>query len=403
MPLVASRSPSSLPLLLLAVLASACPHDAPTVSDGATPSSTPTPESVGKPAAPNEKAAPVLPLADVEPSSLDPDETVIFLPTFAVLQGGKWRVPLDAWVFEPEEDDIGRYATVEAIAEALEAVPGSPESHVIAKNLRPFVVDNERNQMVAVRRGAHAVRVGPTGPDGRARAVVEIPEGDPAAAGEGTPPWVELEVVMPRGDDRRFVARAQLLPDEGISLVSDVDDTVKITNVLDKREMLRNTFLLPYRAVPGMPEAYQRYAAQGVAIHYVSASPLPLYGALVQFAQKAGFPSGSLALRPFRWTDGTAIELLDPSESYKTETIAAIVESFEHRAFVLVGDTGERDPEIYAAIARRYPDRVRSIWLRDPVAGGTPGVDERLQAVYDGLPRSLWHVIVDGGGLPERL
>ena len=70
---------------------------------------------------------------------------------------------------------------------------------------------------------------------------------------------------------------------------------------------------------------------------------------------------------------------------------------------MLVGDTGERDPEIYAAIARRYPDRVRSIWLRDPVAGGTPGVQARLEAAYEGLPRSLWHLIVDGTGLPDSL
>jgi hypothetical protein len=349
------------------------------------------------------KAPPPLPLADVEPSSLDPDETAAFLPTFAMLRDGVWHVPVDAWVYEPEEDDIGRLATVEAMAEALELVPGSPESDAIAKNLRPFVVDNERAQWVALRRGAHAVRVGPTSADGRARAILELPEGDPATAGEGTPPWVELEVVMPRGDGRRFAAWSQLLPDDGVSLVSDIDDTIKITHVLDQREMLANTFLRPYRAVPGMAEAYRRFAEQGVAFHYVSASPLPLLGALSELATREGFPRGSLALRPFRWVDGTAIELLEPSEAYKTETIAAIVESFERRAFVLVGDTGERDPEIYAAIARRFPDRVRSIWLRDPVAGGTPGVQARLEAVYDGLPRALWHLVEDGSGLPDAL
>lgn len=388
-------------LLLLVALASACPRtaDAPSVGQGAgTPTSDATVEA-GAAVPPT----PPRPLAEVEPSSLDPDETVSFLPTFAVLRDGVWRVPVDAWVYEPEEDDIGRYATVKAIAEALELAPGSPESHVIAKNLRPFVVDNERDQWVALRRGAHALRLGPTSADGRVSSILELPMGDPEAAGEGTPPWVELEVVMPRGDDRRMAAWAQLLPDDGISLVSDIDDTIKITNVLDKREMLANTFLRPYRAVPGMAAAYQRFAAQGVAFHYVSASPLPLLGALGELGAREGFPRGSLALRPFRWVDGTAIDLLEPSETYKTETIAAIIESFERRAFVLVGDTGERDPEIYATIARRFPDRVRAIWLRDPVDGGTPGVQERLDAVYEGLPRSLWHLVVDGTELPQTL
>lgn len=399
-PLVSLRS--SLSLVLLASLSSACPRtsDAPAgggVADAAPTAATPPAAEAPAP------APPPLPVVDVEPSTLDPDEAVSFLPTFAVLREGTWRVPVDAWIYEPEEDDIGRFATVKALAEALELAPGSPESDMIARNLRPFVVDNERNQWVAVRRGAHAVRVGPSGPDGRAASVLELPAGDPASVGEGTPPWVELEVVLPRRDGRRLAAWAQLLPDEGVSVVSDIDDTIKITNVLDKREMLANTFLREYQAVPGMAEAYRRFAGQGVAFHYVSASPLPLLGRLSSLAAREGFPRGSLALRPFRWVDGTAIELLEPSETYKTDTITAIVESFEQRAFVLVGDTGERDPEIYAAIARRFPTRVRSIWLRDPTAGGTPGVQARLELAYEGLPRSLWHVIVDGTELPATL
>lgn len=400
MPPLASRS-SSLLLPLFAVLATACPHASEAPAVGGAAAATPT--AGGTAPEPKTKPAPLLPLADVEPSSLDSDETVAFLPTFATLQDGRWRVPVDAWVYEPEEDDLGRLATLKGLAEALEVVPGSPESDTIAHNLRPFVVDNERDEWVSMRRGPHAARVGPTTPDGRAHAILEIPAGDPAAEGEGAPPWIELEVVMARRDGRRFSAWAQLLPDDGVSLVSDIDDTIKITNVLDRPEMLANTFLRAYQAVPGMAEAYRRFAAQGVALHYVSASPLPLLAALQALAAREGFPRGSLVLRPFRWIDGTALELLDPSETFKTEAIAAIVESFERRTFVLVGDTGERDPEIYAAIARRFPDRVRSIWLRDPVPGGTPGVQARLDAAYEGLPRSLWHVIVDGTGLPADL
>jgi Uncharacterized conserved protein (DUF2183) len=400
-PLAAPRSPSL--LLMLALVVPACPHADPSPAGRPADAALLTPSSLAAPEGPAPTLAPPLPLADVEPSTLDSDESVSFLPTFAVLRDGTWRVPVDAWVYEPEADDLGRLATVTAIAEALEHTADSPESDTIAANLRPFVVDNERGEWVAMRRGPHAVRVGPTTPDGRAASILTIPEGDPATVGEGTPPWLALEVVLPRGDDRRLSAWAQLLPDEGVSVVSDIDDTIKITNVLDRREMLANTFLRPYRAVPGMAGAYRRFAAQGVAFHYVSASPLPLLGALAELAGREGFPRGSLALRPFRWVDGTAIELLEPSEGYKTAIIAAIIASFERRAFVLIGDTGERDPEIYADIARRFPGRIRAIHLRDPVAGGTPGVQARLEAAYEGLPRSLWHVIVDGEGLPATL
>ena len=337
---------------------------------------------------------------EVEPSTIDDDETAMFLPTYAVLREGSWQIPVDAWVFEPEEDALGRRALLKLLGEGLELVPGSPESDVVANNLRPFVADNERNEWVAVTRGTHAQRVGPTAPNGRAHGTLTIPSGDPATEGQGTPAWVELSVVMPKGDGRRLSAWSQLVPDDGISVISDIDDTIKITEVLDKRKLLENTFLRPPKAVPGMAEAYRRWADGGVAFHYVSASPLPLLGALVGFTHDAGFPRGSLSLRPFRWADGTAIELAGPSESYKREVIGQLLGAFDKRRFVLVGDTGERDPEIYADIAREHPERIHSVYLRDPTSGGTPGLTERLDVVFEGVPRSMWHVVTDGSGLP---
>lgn len=346
---------------------------------------------------------PTPPPPEIEPSTLKDDETVAFVPTYAVRRQGAWRIPVDAWVYEPESDAPGRSALLGVVAGVLELVPGSAQSETVADNLRPFVVDNERGKFVALGRGGHAVRVGPTAANGRAAGTLTIPFGDPALADEGTAPWLELSVVMPPADERRYTAWSQLLSDEGISVISDIDDTIKITEVHDNKALLRNTFLLPFVAVPGMAEAYRRWADAGVAFHYVSASPLPLLHALEEFREQAGFPRGSMALRPFRWVDGTAFDLLEPSEGYKREAIGAVLGTFERRTFVLVGDTGERDPEIYAQVARDHPGRIRSIHLRDPRAGGTPGLAARLDAVFEGLPDSLWHVITDGTGLPEAL
>lgn len=386
---------SSLPWVCLVSLLCACPGGSTPgqgAGEGAGPEPTPSEPTPSEPTPP-EPTPPA-----VEPSNLADDETVSFLPTFAVQRDGAWQVPVDAWVYEPEDGALGRSALLEVVAEALELVPGSPESDAVAYALRPFVVDNERGKWVALWRGHHAARVGPTTANGRARGTLSIPAGDPSTEGEGTPPWVELRVVLRPDDARRFSAWSQLLPDEGISVISDIDDTIKITEVLDKKTMLLNTFARPYRAVPGMAEAYRRWADARVAFHYVSASPLPLLGALSRFASASGFPRGSLALRSFRWRDGTAFDLLEPSESYKREAIEAIVGSFERRAFVLVGDTGERDPEIYAAVARAHPGRIRSIVLRDPQVGGTPGLEARLEAVFEGLPPA--QVIADGTQLP---
>ncbi len=336
----------------------------------------------------------------VEPSTLASDEVVAFFPTFAVVRDGAWQLPIDAWVYEPEDDAIVRRAAIELVAKAMGRAADGPESEVIAANLRPFFVDNERGEWVALRAGSHVVRLGPTTPDGRAAGTLSIELDDPVTRGQGSPPWVQLSVVLREGDEREFGAWSQLLADEGTSVISDIDDTIKVTGVTDRKTMLENTFLRPFEAVPMMAAAYQRWADKGMAFHYLSASPRPLQGALSRMLADEKFPRGTLSLRPFRWIDGSALDLLSSSQDYKLGKIADIIESFDERRFVLVGDTGEHDPEIYAAVARRFSDRVSAVYLRDPTPGGTPGLAERLDTAFEGLPPTLWHVILDGNTMP---
>ncbi|MEM7152954.1 MAG: App1 family protein [Myxococcota bacterium] len=356
----------------------------------------------GEPESPAPASPPPMPeyeLAQVDPSTLASDEVVRFLPTFGVLRGSTWDIPIEAWVFEPEYDSLSRRVVLELFGDAISVPDGWSADAKVRARLQPFVVDNERGEYLALRRGPHAARVGPTTPSGRARGAFELPVDTPVPHGERS--WVELEVVVREGDTRRFSAWAQLLADEGVSVISDVDDTIKVTEVHDRKAMFENTFLRDPVAVPKMAAVYERWAEQDVAFHYVSASPLPLLDAMAEFARDEGFPRGSFALRPFRWRAGEMIDLLAPSEAYKKTTIATIIRSFSTRQFVLIGDTGEHDPEIYAAIARQFPGRVRSVYLRDPRPGGTPGLQARLDAAFEGLDAVPRHVIRDGADLPE--
>ena len=61
---------------------------------------------------------------------------------------------------------------------------------------------------------------------------------------------------------RTQAGRALRVPNQGISIISDIDDTVRITNVLNKHEMLMNTFVRPLKAVPDMSSLYQNAAAR---------------------------------------------------------------------------------------------------------------------------------------------
>ena len=88
--------------------------------------------------------------------------------------------------------------------------------------------------------------------------------------------WLRYRADTSDGDERQLGGAVQLLPPRGVSVVSDVDDTIKISQVADHRELLNNTFLRPMEAVPGMPALYRRWAKDGAAFHYVTASPWQL-------------------------------------------------------------------------------------------------------------------------------
>jgi phosphatidate phosphatase APP1 len=195
-----------------------------------------------------------------------------------------------------------------------------------------------------------------------------------------------------------FEGEVYLLDAAGLCVISDIDDTIKISEVRDRDALLRNTFLRPYRAVEGMAEVYAEWAQRpAVSFHYVSASPWQLFRPLRDFLKDAGFPEGPMELKHFRWTDSSFFNLFASPEEYKPAVIAPLLERLPGRRFVLVGDSGEKDPEIYAALARRYPAQVVRILIRD-VTGEGPNA-ERFGTVFVGLPPDLWRIFRDPAGV----
>jgi len=340
--------------------------------------------------------------------SLDDDEEVLVLDTAAspAGDGSGWEVDLHAWVYEPEEDSAERRLVLQGLKKTVGISPHDPDAEALfAARALLFLGDNERGERVTLRLAGHEVALPPTGADGHGRVTVrlELPPASPAAAAGASPTaptsprWLPTAVLLPPGDPRSFTGGVQLVPARGISVLSDIDDTVKVTGVTDKRELLANTFLRPFRAVPGMAAAYTRWAAQGAAFHYLSSSPWQLYPALTAFLQEAGFPRGSMQLRHFRVPDGSFWGLLAAPETYKIPAIEAILRRHPARGFFLVGDSGERDPEIYGEIARRYPDQVRHVFIRFLTAG--PGDAARFAEAFAGVPPERVTVFID----PEPL
>jgi phosphatidate phosphatase APP1 len=165
--------------------------------------------------------------------------------------------------------------------------------------------------------------------------------------------------------DALVMGTLHMTASHGISVVSDIDDTIKLTETTSRRKMLANTFLRPFAAVEGMPELYQAWQRAGSDFHYVSRSPWELYGPLSDLCASSGFPDGSMHLRYFRVRDEMFKRVRPVRRSLKVSIIADLLQRLPKRRFVLVGDSGEKDPEIYRFLAERFPDRVAAILIRE--------------------------------------
>mmetsp|Transcript_15772 Transcript_15772/g.29121 ORF Transcript_15772/g.29121 Transcript_15772/m.29121 type:complete len:196 (-) Transcript_15772:131-718(-) len=156
--------------------------------------------------------------------------------------------------------------------------------------------------------------------------------------------------------------------------------------------MVRNTFMREFVAANGMPRLFQDWASQGAAFHYVSSSPWQLQPELSSFFVKAGLPGGSFHLKDFDVRGrGFFNYFLTPSAKSKPLAIETLLAAFPSRRFVLVGDSGEKDPEIYASIARAHPEQVGHVLIRRVPGDGRDS--ENFQEVFAGVPH--WKVFED--------
>jgi phosphatidate phosphatase APP1 len=315
-------------------------------------------------------------------SPIKGDEDVVFFPGFATdAAAPSWTGFVHGWIFEPVRDPAQRATLDRVLREKLHLSGEETRSAFFRERARMFLVDNERSKSVSVTLSGRTVVLAPSKSNGHFDDQVTLRE----SAGKSGD-WIEIRALTRPGDGRVFTGGIQLIGRRGISVVSDIDDTIKISDVLDQRELIANTFARAFRAAPGMADLYRRWAAGGnVVFHYVSGSPWPLYPALADFTQREGFPRGSFNLRQFRLKDRSAVEFLENRTlEYKLGIIEALMRRFPDRQFVLVGDSGELDPEVYAALASRFPNQVRAILIRD--VRGEDLNSRRFVELYKKLP-----------------
>lgn len=177
-------------------------------------------------------------------------------------------------------------------------------------------------------------------------------------------------------------------PFSQFGVISDIDDTVLVTGATSLLQTARLTFLgnaytrLPFAGIAAFYRALQSGPVTTLfnPIYYVSSSPWNLYDLLIDFFRIQGIPKGPLLLRDF----GLNRELL-ASEGHHTHKLAMIRKVLDvnpQLPFVLVGDSGQQDPEIYAQVVRENPNRIRAVYIRD-VSPGVDATDTRDASVRE--------------------
>ena len=205
---------------------------------------------------------------------------------------------------------------------------------------------------------------------------------------------VDIELLEPRNPDgSRALARGDVLVPAAtarLGIISDIDDTVLFSSVRDRRRMLwlllRNNSHTrqPFHGVVPFYQALRRGDGGDAdnPLFYVSSSPWNLYPLLTGFMQRQGLPRGPLLLRDFG--DHTLFEHRDHG-SHKLDAIERILAAYPQLPFVLIGDSGEQDPEIYAQVVRDFPGRIRAVYIRcvNPDPDRLAEVDRLIAAVRD--------------------
>jgi phosphatidate phosphatase APP1 len=200
-----------------------------------------------------------------------------------------------------------------------------------------------------------------------------------------------------------------LAPDMRLGVVSDIDDTVMVTALPRPLLAAWNTFVLAEHArspVPGMAVLYERLvtAHPDAPVFYLSTGAWNVAPTLTRFLSRNLYPPGPLLLTDW---GPTTDRWFRSGQAHKRATLERLAAEFPDVRWLLIGDDGQHDQEIYGDFAASHPDNVAAVAIRQlsptqsVLAGGLPAlVDGSASTERHGRP---WMSAPDGAGLDRQL
>ena len=324
-------------------------------------------------------------------SNIKRDEKVVFFNTCAWLdpETKLWNIPIHGWVYEPQSSWAVRALVSKLLNRKYGLSTNTETESNFKQRLSLFTADNERRKRVIIDLKGELYELPKSEPNGQFEGVIQLPSASLRANKHGL---IHFSARLEPSDTREFSGSVSLLKPQGVSIISDIDDTVKHSYINDRKRMFDAAFYQDFEAVSGMSQVYNVWQKQGASFHFVSSSPWQLYEPLVNLMNSASFPWASFSLKKVRIKDETFLNLFKSGLVTKPAAIKTILERYPERKFILIGDSGEHDAQAYAKVAREYPDQIVKILIRNVHANKT--LNDSYSTVFEGLNRRLWKTFI---------
>jgi phosphatidate phosphatase APP1 len=246
---------------------------------------------------------------------------------------------------------LGRPDSLTVRGRVLEHMP-SQGSSTLSRNLRRLLVNTWKGAEVEVGFGDQRQKA-VSGDDGVFEVTFTAPPGKPYFSG-----LHPVEARAPWGHARGTVSI--VAHEAPFFVISDFDDTIAVSNVINLKKVAKSALLQDGRTqpvVPGMAPFYRcllsdKPTRPGLAV--VTGSPWQYGLRMAEFLARNDFPFAGLYPRQ-----------LGPKtlSNYKQPVIRELLRQLPNPV-ILVGDSGEKDPEVYAEIRKEFPDRIARIYIR---------------------------------------
>ena len=305
-------------------------------------------------------------------------------------EDGQWRIHIAgvAWQ-EPVVFSMRQRMMIRMLGGVMKATPDELKCATFQDRITPFMAEADHRQSIIAEINGRSFRLQKkTRKNGHFSdfILIDRAKAESMISGDGFGNRIlSFQVVADHPKSKPVSGLIYLLDRTGTSVVSDIDDTIKVSAVGDRKELLNNTFLRDFRSVEGMADVYRQWST--ASFHYVSSSPWQLFESLHQMNVSHQFPPGTMHLRNFRLRDQLLKKVIIRRQG-KATAIRFLMKNLPERKFILIGDSGEKDPEIYRKVFRKFPDRVKALLIRD--IEQRPLEDERIRKLCDTIPNGVF-------------